>query len=177
MPLLRQNHFRDEAAALAHVERLRWPDGPVCPHCGEGERIYALEGVRGHGGIVRQGLRKCGACRQQFTVRIGTLFERSHLPLHKWLQAIALSQDAGVSPHQLQHTLGVSYRTAATVLARLRETGEPIPAARPALQRRRQPIFIIGGGAFPLASIAPQPLGWWPMWGAAMPPSEMIFVG
>ena len=86
----------DEAAAFAHIEALLWPHGPVCPHCGNAARIYAFDGVRSKSSVKnpesveRHGLKKWGACRKQFTVRIGTNFEESHIALHLWLQAIHL---------------------------------------------------------------------------------------
>lgn len=175
MPLPRHPRFHDEAAAFAHVEGIRWPDGPVCPHCGEEERIYALEGVRGQGGTIRQGLRKCGACRRQFTVRSGTAFERSHVPLHKWLAAIELVREAGAgaNAHRLMRTLDVTYRTAAAILDRLATLPDPIPV-RPRRRPDLRPIFVTGDGTFPLA---PAPAGWWPAWGAARPAAEMVFFG
>ncbi len=90
MSILSKPYFHDEAAALAKLEEIVWPSGPICPHCGNTERIYTLEGVKNKKGAVRPGLRKCGACRKQFTVRVGTVFESSHIPLHKWLQATYL---------------------------------------------------------------------------------------
>ena len=90
MSILSKPYFHDEAAALAKLEEIVWPKGPICPHCGNTERIYKLEGVKNKKGEVRPGLRKCGACRKQFTVRVGTVFESSHIPLHKWLQATYL---------------------------------------------------------------------------------------
>jgi transposase-like protein len=179
MHLPRQAHFRDETAAFAYVESLRWPDGPVCPHCGNADRIYALEGVRGHQGSVREGLRKCGACRRQFTVRIGTAFERSHVPLRKWLEAIDIVRRTGVrtSAAGLGRALGLTYRTAAAMLARLRATPDPIPAARPARRPFDRPIFIVGD-IRPQAMIPQLPAQWWPMVGAPPPAAAMmIFVG
>ncbi|MGH7116681.1 MAG: transposase, partial [Stellaceae bacterium] len=67
----------DEAKAFALVERLRWPNGPVCPHCGATDRIYVLSGVKDKKGRERHGLKKCGHCRRQFTVRVGSIFEDS----------------------------------------------------------------------------------------------------
>ena len=72
--------LHDEEAALAHIEAVLWPNGPVCPHCGATDRIYELKGK-----ATRLGLRKCGHCRKQFTVTVGTVMERSHVPLHKWV--------------------------------------------------------------------------------------------
>ncbi|MGZ8363941.1 MAG: transposase, partial [Caulobacteraceae bacterium] len=116
MSVLSRPYFHDEAQAFKFVEAALWANGPVCPHCGGFERIYALEGVRSKAskknpeGVVRHGLKKCGQCRQQFTVRIGTIFEESHLPLTKWLQAIYLMSAGkkGISAHQLHRTLEVT---------------------------------------------------------------------
>jgi transposase-like protein len=83
--LLNTAHFQSEEAAYGHVEALLWPNGPVCPHCGVIGRAYTLKG-----NATRIGLKKCAACRKQFTVKIGTVFEDSHIPLHKWHQAIHL---------------------------------------------------------------------------------------
>ena len=114
-----------EQRAIALIERRAWPDGPVCPHCGSTARIYRLSGGR-----TRPGLHKCGDCRRQFTVRIGTFFEGSHLPLHKWLLAIFMmcSSPDGVSARQIQKSLKVSYKTAWLVCRRIRQakTREPL---------------------------------------------------
>lgn len=123
MSVLSKPYFHDEAAAFTQVEAILWPNGPVCPHCQNAERIYSLGGVKGKTGKLRHGLRKCGACRKQFTVRIGTIFEESHLPLHKWLQAIHLvcSSKKGISAHQLHRILEVQYKTAWFLHHRIRE--------------------------------------------------------
>lgn len=129
MSVLSAPHFHDEAAAFEMVESIIWPNGPVCPHCGERKRIYVLEGVRSKPskknpeGVVRHGLKKCGACRKQFTVRVGTLFEDSHLPLHLWLQAFHLlcSSKKGISSHQLHRTLEITYEAAWFLSHRIRE--------------------------------------------------------
>jgi transposase-like protein len=121
--------MHDEAAAFAHVEAMLWPDGPVCPHCGVVDRAYRLEGVRTKAtkknpeGKVRHGLWKCRECRKQFTVRKGTIFEESHLPLHLWLQAIHLmvSSKKGISSHQLHRVLGITYKSAWFLTHRIRE--------------------------------------------------------
>ena len=108
--------FHDEAAAFAKLESLLWPTGPVCPHCGAMGRITAVKGGR-------MGLRRCGDCKKQFTVKVGTVFEASHVKLHLWLQATHLlcSSKKGFSAHQLHRTLGVTYRTAWFMAHRLRE--------------------------------------------------------
>jgi transposase-like protein len=111
-------HLHDDAAALAYLEAALWPDGPVCPHCGATDRIYTLKGKS-----TRPGVRKCGHCRKPFTVTVGTVMERSHIPLHKWLQAICLmtSSKKGISAHQLHRTLGLGYQAAWFMAHRIRE--------------------------------------------------------
>jgi transposase-like protein len=129
MSILSKAHFYDEAAAFKELEAILWPNGPVCPHCGNTDRIYDLKGVRSKPsaknpeGVERHGLKKCGACKKQFTVRVGTIFEDSHAPLHKWLQAIHLlcSSKKGMSSHQLHRTLEVQYNTAWFMSHRIRE--------------------------------------------------------
>lgn len=129
MSVLSQSHFHDEEAAFKMVESIVWPDGPVCPHCGGKDRVYVLNGVRSKPskknpeGVVRHGLKKCGHCRKQFTVRQHTVFESTHLPLHQWLQAFHLlcSSKKGISSHQLMRILGVRYPTAWFLSHRIRE--------------------------------------------------------
>lgn len=139
MSVLNKAHFHDEEAAFKKVEALLWPEGPVCPYCGGKDRIYVLEGVRSKPskknpeGILRHGLKKCGHCRKQFTVRVNTIFESSHIPLHKWLQAIHLlcSSKKGISSHQLHRTLEITYEAAWFMSHRVREamrTGSLVPA-------------------------------------------------
>lgn len=110
--------FHDENAARTWLEAQRWPDGPVCPHCGVFTNITRLQG-ESH----RPGLYQCNECRQHFTVTVGTLFESSHVPLHKWLLAMHLmtSSKKGISAHQLHRTLRVAYRTAWFMAHRIRE--------------------------------------------------------
>jgi transposase-like protein len=138
MSVLSRPYFHDETEAFAFVEGVVWPEGPTCPHCGTMDRIYALNGVRSlpskknPEGVVRHGLRKCGHCRGQFTVRMGTIFEESKLPLTKWLQTIFLmtASKKGVSAHQLHRTLEVTYKTAWFLAHRIREamrSGELAP--------------------------------------------------
>ena len=102
-------HFHDEAAAFAFVEARVWPNGPICPHCGCYERIGRLTGKS-----TRMGVLKCYDCRKPFTVRVGTIFEDSHVPLHLWLQAIFLvaASKKGISANQLHRVLGVTLKTA-----------------------------------------------------------------
>jgi transposase-like protein len=121
MSLLSAPYFHDEAAAFAHVEAIIWPNGPHCFHCGCTDRISAIKPNPEK--RVRFGLKKCGECKKQFTVRMGTIFEESKLPLHIWLQAIHLmvSSKKGVSSHQLHRTLEVTYKTAWFLSHRIRE--------------------------------------------------------
>jgi transposase-like protein len=129
MSILTKTYFYDEAAAFEKLESIIWPEGPVCPHCGGKERIYSLKGVRSKPskknpeGIERHGLKKCGHCRKQFTARVGTVFESSHIPLHKWLQATHLlcSSKKGISSHQLHRILEITYEAAWFMSHRLRE--------------------------------------------------------
>ncbi|MEW5993027.1 MAG: IS1595 family transposase [Candidatus Zixiibacteriota bacterium] len=118
MSVLSQPYFHDEAAAVAKLESIVWPEGPTCPHCGAVDRIYDLKGSS-----TRIGLKKCGHCRKQFTVKVGTVFESSHVPLHKWFQATYLlcSSKKGISAHQLHRVLEVTYKTAWFMAHRLRE--------------------------------------------------------
>lgn len=111
-------YFHDEQKAREYLEATRWPDGPICPHCGGSEKIYRLKGK-----TARPGLLRCGACRRQFTVTVGTLFERSHIPLHKWLFAAYLlcSSKKGISSHQLHRMLGITYKSAWFMTHRIRE--------------------------------------------------------
>ncbi|SFO36636.1 Transposase zinc-ribbon domain-containing protein [Roseovarius lutimaris] len=129
MSVLSAPYMHDEAAAFAHVEAMLWADGPLCPHCGVVDSAYRLEGVRTKAskknpeGKERHGLWKCRECRKQFTVRKGTIFEESHLPLHLWLQAIHLmvSSKKGISSHQLHRVLGITYKSAWFLTHRIRE--------------------------------------------------------
>jgi transposase-like protein len=118
MSVLNKSYFHDEAAAFEKLESIIWPNGPVCPHCGAVDRITPVNGK-----TARIGLKRCGHCRQQFTVKVGTVFESSHVPLHKWLQAAFLmaSSKKGISSHQLHRTLEVTYKTAWFMAHRLRE--------------------------------------------------------
>lgn len=118
MSVLSDRHFHDEAAAYRFVEVRIWPNGPVCPHCGGVERIGKMGGKS-----TRIGTYKCYQCRKPFTVKIGTIFEASHVPMHYWLQAIFLmaSSKKGISANQLHRTLGVTLKTAWFMAHRIRE--------------------------------------------------------
>jgi transposase-like protein len=129
MSVLSKPYFHDEAAAFAFLESVLWSDGPVCPHCGVIGKAGRLEGVRSKPskkspeGVLRVRLWKCYACRQQFTVRVGTVFESAHIPLHKMLQAVYLltSSKKGISAHQLHRTLEITYKSAWFLAHRIRE--------------------------------------------------------
>jgi transposase-like protein len=118
MSLLSQKHLQDEEAAYAFVEAHVWPDGPVCPHCGSVERISKMKGK-----ATRAGLYKCYACRRQFRVTVGTIFEASHIPLRLWLQAMFLlaGSKKGISSNQLHRTLGITLKSAWFMSHRIRE--------------------------------------------------------
>ena len=110
--------FKNEAAAFAYVEAHLWPEGPVCPHCGSGDRVGRLNGK-----TTRSGLCKCYSCKKPFTVRMGTIFESSHLALHLWLQIIHLmcASKKGISTRQIQRMLDCSMKTAWFLGHRIRE--------------------------------------------------------
>src|SRR6185312_13996029 len=116
--VLSADHFHDEAAALAFVEARLWPNGPVCPRCGETARVGRMNGKS-----TKLGQCKCYVCRKPFAVTVGTIFESSHIPLHIWLQAMHLlgSSKKGISTHQLHRTLGVTLKSAWFLSHRIRE--------------------------------------------------------
>jgi transposase-like protein len=123
-------HFSTEDDARQFLEAQRWPSGTVCPHCGVEGESYRLRPKKEGKTHVRAGVWKCGGCRKQFTVRVGTIFEDSHIPLHKWLMAIHLlcASKKGMSAHQLHRMLGVSYKSAWFMAHRIRYamTQEPL---------------------------------------------------
>ena len=116
--VLEAKAFQDETAAYAWVEARVWPEGPICPHCGGMDRIGKLQGKS-----TRVGVYKCYQCRKPFTVKVGTVFEDSHVPMRFWLQAMYLlcSSKKGISSNQLHRTLGVTLKTAWFMSHRLRE--------------------------------------------------------
>jgi len=128
MSLLSAPHLHDEEAAFEYVEARLWPNGPVCPFCGEVERIGRLKGK-----TTRPGLRKCYACRKPFTVRVGTVFESSHVALRIWLQVIHLlcSSKKGISTRQIHRTIGGSMTTAWFLTHRIREAMAPAKGSGP----------------------------------------------
>lgn len=116
--VLSEKRFHNEAEAYRWVEARIWPNGPVCHHCGETERVGLMGGKS-----TRIGLYKCYACRKPFTVKMRTVFESSHVPLRMWLQAVYLmvSSKKGISSDQLHRTLGVTLKTAWFMSHRIRE--------------------------------------------------------
>jgi transposase-like protein len=118
MPIPPEPYFRDEKKAFEYLEGVRWADGVVCPHCGaKGGRVYSLDGKS-----TRMGLKKCGECRKQFTVKIGTVFEHARMPLHKMLQAAYLLHSGErISIQQLHRLLGISYKSAWFLAQRMRK--------------------------------------------------------
>lgn len=118
MSALSQDIFRNEEAAIKHLESIIWANGIVCPHCGTIERAGRLQGNK-----TPLGTWKCYSCRKKFTAKVGTVFEASHIPVYKWLQAAYLlaSSKKGISAHQLHRTLQVTYKTAWFMEHRLRE--------------------------------------------------------
>jgi transposase-like protein len=125
--VLTQPQFHDQAEAYKFVEGHVWPNGPVCPRCGQGDRIGKLDGKS-----TRIGVYKCYRCRKPFSVKVGTIMEDSHIPMHLWLQAIHLmcSSKKGISSNQLHRTLGVTLKSAWFLSHRIREamrTGDLAP--------------------------------------------------
>ncbi len=124
---LSAERFHNEEAARKFLEEIRWPDGPVCPHCGTIGKIYE--------NASKPGVYRCASaeCRKDFTVKVGTLFERSHVPVHKWLLAthLLMAGKKGVSAHQLHRMLGVTYKTAWFMAHRIREALRPISSPGP----------------------------------------------
>ena len=114
--------FQDETKAREHLEAVRWPDGAECPHCGTVGEATKLKGKS-----TRPGVWKCRACRKPFSVTVGTVFERSKIPLNKWVLATYLmsASKKGMSAHQLHRTMGITYKTAWFMAHRIRKAMEP----------------------------------------------------
>ena len=121
-------HFTDETKAREALEAIRWPSGPVCPFCGCIDNSTRMQGK-----TTRPGLLKCNDCRKPYSVTIGTLYERSHIPLHKWLLATHLlaSSKKGISAHQLHRMLGITYKSAWFMTHRIRESMGPVAGEPP----------------------------------------------
>ncbi len=131
--ILSAPYFHNEESAYAFIEARLWPDGPVCPHCGELKNNGKLKGKS-----TRIGVYKCYGCRKPFTVKVKTIFEASHIPLRLWLQAIFLiaSSKKGISSNQLHRTLGITLKSAWFMSHRIRE----------AMKSNNLSQFGIGGG-------------------------------
>jgi transposase-like protein len=120
MSILSAPHFHNEEAAIEFLESIIYANGVFCPKCGNVGESYKIKGQR-------PGLRCCKACRKQFTVKVGTVFESSHIPVTKWLQATHLlcASKKGCSAHQLHRMIGVTYKTAWFMMHRIREAMAP----------------------------------------------------
>jgi len=152
-------HFSDEDKAREFLEKMRWPDGPVCPKCGEVNNAYRLEPKPSKKDKhVRKGVWKCGGCREQFTVTVGTIFQDSHIPLSKWLLAYHLlcASKKGMSAHQLHRMFKVTYRSAWFMAHRIRYTTSQEP-----LSSKLQGVFEVDetyiGGKMRSGSITVKP--------------------
>ncbi len=121
--LLSGKHLNDETAAYEHLAAIRWPEGPICVHC-QGKKVYTLK-VAGTSRVVL----KCGTCRKQFSATVGTIFERSHIPLSKWFMAFQLmaSSKKGMSAHQLHRMLNITYKSAWFLAHRIRHVMKQTP--------------------------------------------------
>jgi len=129
--------FCNELSAHRYLEGIIWPDGVRCPHCGGTERVGKLNGAS-----TRLGTYKCYSCRRSFSVTYGTLFMSSHVPVHKWLQAIYLTSGGtkNIRPNQLQRILNVSFKTASFILRRISE-------AAASAEQIRSPVMTDGVAA------------------------------
>jgi transposase-like protein len=129
MSILDRDYFRDEAKAYEKLESVLWPQGPECPKCGVVNDAHKIAANPER--AVRHGLYRCNACKAQFTVTVGTVFESSHIPLHKWLQAAYLlnSSKKGISAKQVQRTLQITYKSAWFMCHRLRAAMDPLYVA------------------------------------------------
>ncbi len=119
--------FQDAEAAREWLEALLWPEGPICPHCGLIGAAYKMKNRS-----QRPGVYKCKGCEEQFTVTVGTVFERSHIPLNKWLFAFSMmvASKKGVSAHQIHRMLGITYKSAWFMCHRIREALMTSPLAK-----------------------------------------------
>jgi transposase-like protein len=118
MPNISNPIYTDAEKAREHLEKLHWPLGPVCPHCGVINEATKLQGKS-----TRPGVYKCNACEKPFSVTVGTVMEDSKIPLNKWVYAFALVNESkkGISAHQLHRSLGITYKSAWFMLHRIRE--------------------------------------------------------
>jgi len=136
--------FSDAEKAREHLEAINWPEGPFCPHCGETENVHRLAGKS-----TRPGLIQCNSCLKNFTVTVGTVFERSKIALNKWMLATYLlsASKKGMSAHQLHRMLGVTYKTAWFMMHRIREAMKPTnpePLGGPGMVIESDEAFVGG---------------------------------
>jgi transposase-like protein len=133
--------YTSDEAAREYLEQLRWPNGAVCPHCGGVDRQSSVNG-ESH----RPGLYFCGRCRRQYTVTVGTVLERSKVPLHKWVLAnhLLCSPGDGISCRELHRRLGVTYKTAWFMARRIRDAMKPVTAGFKSNRRRSTSAFSAG---------------------------------
>src|SRR6266852_829861 len=163
-------HFSDTEKARQFFEKQRWPEGPICPHCGELDNAYPLEPKASKKGKhVRKGVWKCAGCREQFTVTVGTIFADSHIPLNKWLLAYHLlcASKKGMSAHQLHRMLKVTYKSAWFMAHRIRYamSQEPLASKLSGIvevdetyiggKRRRTTPYVTKPGERPKDRLAP----------------------
>jgi transposase-like protein len=122
--LLSGKHLNDEQAAYEHLAKIRWPEGPICVHC-QSKKIYTLKLA----GSSKRVVLKCATCRKQFSATVGTIFERSHIPLSKWFMAFQLmsSSKKGMSAHQLHRMLDITYKSAWFLAHRIRHVMKQTP--------------------------------------------------
>jgi len=122
--LLSGKHLHDEQAAYEHLANIRWPEGPICVHC-QGKKVYTLKVA----GTSKRVVLKCATCRKQFSATVGTIFERSHIPLSKWFMAFQLmaSSKKGMSAHQLHRMLQITYKSAWFLAHRIRHVMKQTP--------------------------------------------------
>jgi transposase-like protein len=125
-------NFSTEEDAIAFLEAKLWPDGPVCPHCGLVKEAFRMQSKAESKNKMRPGLWKCSGCRKTFRVTVGTIFEDSHIPLHKWMMAIHLmsASKKGMSAHQMHRMLGLGYRAAWFMCHRIRHAMDETPTTK-----------------------------------------------
>ncbi len=125
-------YLSDEVRARELLERIRWPNGPICPHCVVSGGHYRVKPRRGSRRPVRPGVWKCKDCRKQFSVTVGTVFHGSKIPLGKWLIAIylTLSSDKGMNAHQLHRSLGITYKSSRLMVQRIQVAIRQGPLAK-----------------------------------------------
>ena len=157
--------YSDEGDARALMESLIWPDGPVCPHCKAKEPVR-IKARAGSASGARAGLLSCRKCRKQFTVTVGTILEKSHVPMSKWAMAVFIlsSSKKGMSAHQLHRMIGTTYKTAWFMFHRLRHATKQTPLAKLISGTAECDEAFIGGKPKRASREQNEPLKclWWP---------------